>query len=54
MYMIDKGWWFVPNELDKFTSNMHDDPRFNADGSLTLHFQRQSPGKEVDGSPLRP
>ena len=50
MYMIDKGWWFVPNKLNKFTVSMRDKPKFNADGSLTLYFQRESPGKDKDAN----
>ena len=36
MYEIDKGWWFVPNALNKFTVSERDNPKPNADGSLTL------------------
>jgi hypothetical protein len=44
MYMIDQGWWFVPNPLNKFTVSMRNNPTFNADGSLTLYFQNETPG----------
>ena len=27
MYEIDKGWWFVPNALNKFTVSMRDNPK---------------------------
>ncbi len=50
MYMIDQGWWFVPNPLNKFTVSMRDKPTFNPDGSLTLYFQNQSPGKEKEAN----
>ena len=46
MYEIDQGWWFVPNALNKFTASMRDNPKFNADGSLTLYFQNESPGAD--------
>ncbi len=46
MYEIDQGWWFVPNALNKFTVSMRDQPKFNADGSLTLYFQNESPGAD--------
>jgi len=46
MYLIDQGWWFVPNPLNKFTVSMRDNPTFNEDGSLTLYFQNESPGKD--------
>lgn len=50
MYQIDQGWWFVPNPLNKFTVSMRDNPTFNADGSLTLYFQNQSPGKDKEAN----
>lgn len=50
MYMIDQGWWFVPNPLNKFTVSMRDNPKFNADGSLTLYFQSESPGKDKEAN----
>ena len=50
MYMIDQGWWFVPNPLNKFTVSLRDKPKFNADGSLTLYFQNQSPGKDKEAN----
>lgn len=50
MYMIDQGWWFVPNPLNKFTVSMRDNPKFNPDGSLTLYFQNESPGKDKEAN----
>ena len=50
MYMIDQGWWFVPNPLNKFTVSLRDKPKFNADGSLTLYFQNESPGKDKEAN----
>lgn len=50
MYMIDQGWWFVPNQLNKFTVSMRDNPKFNADGSLTLYFQNESPGADKEAN----
>ncbi len=50
MYMIDEGWWFVPNPLNKFTVSLRDKPKFNADGSLTLYFQNESPGKDKEAN----
>ena len=48
MYEIDQGWWFVPNPLNKFTVSPRDNPKPNADGSLTLYFQNKSPGKDKE------
>jgi hypothetical protein len=50
MYMIDQGWWFVPNPLNKFTVSMRDKPKFNPDGSLTLYFQHETPGKAKEAN----
>lgn len=48
--MIDQGWWLVPNKLNKFTVSTLDKPKFNADGSLTLYFQRESPGMDKEAN----
>ncbi|MCB9924276.1 MAG: DUF1254 domain-containing protein [Planctomycetaceae bacterium] len=55
MYEIDKGWWFVPNELNKFTVSPRNNLKYADDGSLTLYLQNQSPGtgKEANWSPAR-
>jgi hypothetical protein len=50
MYMIDGGWWFVPNPLNKFTVSMRNNPKFNPDGSLTLYFQNESPGADKEAN----
>jgi len=53
MYLIDQGWWFVPNPLNKFTVSLRNNPKFNTDGSLTLYLQNESPGagKEANWLP---
>jgi hypothetical protein len=50
MYEIDKGWWFVPNPLNKFTVSPRNDLKYNPDGSLTLYFQNESPGKDKEAN----
>ena len=50
MYEIDKGWWFVPNELNKFTVSPRNNLKYADDGSLTLYFQNQSPGKDKESN----
>jgi hypothetical protein len=50
MYMIDQGWWFVPNALNKFTVSPRDNLKTNADGSVTLYFQHESPGKDKEAN----
>jgi hypothetical protein len=44
MYEIDQGWWFVPNPLNKFTVSPRNNLKPNADGSVTLYFQNETPG----------
>jgi hypothetical protein len=50
MYMIDEGWWFVPNPLNRFTVSLRNNPKFNDDGSLTLYFQNESPGADKEAN----
>jgi len=50
MYMVDGGWWFVPNVLNKFTVSPRDKLKTNADGSTTLYFQTDSPGKALESN----
>jgi hypothetical protein len=50
MYMIDQGWWFVPNPLNKFTVSPRNNLKYNPDGSLTLYFQNASPGADKEAN----
>lgn len=50
MYEIDQGWWFVPNPLNRFTVSPRNNPRANPDGSTTLYFQVESPGRELENN----
>jgi hypothetical protein len=50
MYEIDKGWWFTPNRLNKFTVSPRDNLKPNADGSVTLYFQSESPGADKESN----
>ena len=50
MYEIDQGWWFVPNALNKFTVSPRNHLKYNADGSLTLYFQNESPGADKEAN----
>lgn len=50
MYEIDNGWWFVPNALNKFTVSERNNLKYNEDGSLTLYFQNESPGKDKESN----
>jgi hypothetical protein len=50
MYLVDKGWWFVPNALNKFTVSPRNNLKYNSDGSLTLYFQNESPGSDKEAN----
>jgi hypothetical protein len=50
MYMVDGGWWFTPNALNKFTVSPRDGLKTNADGSTTLYFQAASPGADKEAN----
>ncbi|MBV8091908.1 MAG: DUF1254 domain-containing protein [Acetobacteraceae bacterium] len=50
MYEIDRGWWFVPNPLNKFTVSPRNNLKANADGSVTLQFQNGSPGTDQEAN----
>lgn len=50
MYEIDNGWWFTPNPLNKFTISERNNLQYNLDGSLTIYFQNESPGKDKESN----
>jgi hypothetical protein len=50
MYEIDQGWWFVPNPLNKFTVSPRNNLKPNADGSVTLYFQNETPGADKEAN----
>lgn len=50
MYTIDNGLWFYSNPLNKLTVSPRDKLQYNPDGSLTLYFQHESPGKEKEAN----
>jgi Protein of unknown function (DUF1214) len=50
MYMVDGGWWFVPNPLNTFTVSPRNQLKTNPNGSTTLYFQTESPGKDKESN----
>ncbi len=48
--MYDGNYFFVDNPLNKYTVSPRNDLVYNADGSLTIYLQNESPGKEKDAN----
>jgi hypothetical protein len=44
--MYNDRYFFVENSLKKYTVSPRDNPKYNADGSLTIYIQNKSPGKD--------
>ncbi len=50
MTMYDERQLFTDNPIRRYAIGDRDPLRFNADGSLDLFIQRQSPGKERESN----
>jgi hypothetical protein len=46
--MYDKDYFFVPNALNRYTVSQRDKFKSNADGSIDLYIQKDSPGKDKE------
>ncbi len=44
--MYDKDYFFVPNPINRYTVSSRNKFKTNADGSVDLYFQHDSPGKD--------
>lgn len=48
--MYDAEYFFVDNKLNRYTLSQRNDLKQNDDGSVTLHLQHESPGKEKESN----
>ena len=46
--MYDKDYFFVPNPINRYTVSSRNKFKTNADGSVDLYIQRESPGKDKE------
>ena len=48
--MYDASYFFVPNALNRYTVSQRDKLRHNADGSVDVYIQHDSPGKDKESN----
>jgi hypothetical protein len=46
--MYDKDYFFVPNPINRYTVSSRNKFKTNADGSVDLYIQKESPGKDKE------
>jgi len=46
--MYDKGYFFVPNPINRYTVSQRNKFKVNADGSIDVYIQKDSPGKDKE------
>lgn len=48
--MYDSGYFFVPNPLNRYTLSERNQLKANADGSIELYLQKDSPGPDKEAN----
>ncbi len=48
--MYDEGYFFVPNDLNRYTLSSRFDLKYNKDGSLDFYIQKDNPGKDKEAN----
>ena len=48
--MYDKDYFFVPNAINRYTVSSRNKFKANADGSIDLYIQKDSPGKDKEAN----
>ncbi len=48
--MYDENYFFVANPLNKYTVSPRNELKANADGSIDLYLQNESPGKDMESN----
>jgi hypothetical protein len=48
--MYNADYFIVDNKLNKYTVSPRNDLKYNTDGSLDLHLQNESPGKDKEAN----
>jgi hypothetical protein len=48
--MYDEHYFFVPNRLNRYTLSARNALKHNEDGSVDLHIQNESPGREKESN----
>lgn len=48
--MYDKEGFQIPNPIERFAIGSHDDLKYDAEGSLDIYLQAESPGKEQESN----
>jgi hypothetical protein len=48
--MYDKDYFFVPNPLDRYSISPRQNLKSNADGSVDLYIQNESPGADKESN----